>query len=250
MPRSLWNLYALCYDLIAGLVPYQDMLDRVVQALELSPGMRVLDAGCGTGALAEKVARACPQVELIGLDHSASMLRRARTRRVWPASFVFLEGDLDDLLARDRAGFDRIASVNVIWALPDPQRTLSGMTRALRPGGHMVHATPRLRFAAQRIAWEHIRRQRGWKRFRAVASLPLLGLAGLLNLVLVAASLLRPSARHRGKRWSTQGLKTLVQASGACVTASEWCYGGQAHLLVCGREGTPSSGLPALPKDL
>ena len=61
MPKLLWNLYARCYDRITGLLPYQEMLDEVVAALELKPGMRVLDAGCGTGALAERLAPGIPR---------------------------------------------------------------------------------------------------------------------------------------------------------------------------------------------
>jgi 2-polyprenyl-3-methyl-5-hydroxy-6-metoxy-1,4-benzoquinol methylase len=249
MPKFLWNLYALCYDAIAGLAPYQDMLEEVVQGLELAPGMRVLDAGCGTGALAEHVARVCPGVELVGIDLSSTMLKIARARRTWPDGFSFAEAAIDDFLASDTRGFDRIASVNVIWTLPDPLSTFGRMTKALRPGGGMVHTTPRLRFGAQRIAWKHIVRQKGWSRLRAVASLPLLGLAGLLNLVLVAQSMLRRSARDAGKRWDAKGLEELLQRAGATVSVSRACYAGQGHLLVCAKD-PDSSRLPVPPKGL
>jgi len=236
MTRLLWNLYALCYDAIAGLAPYQDMLDEVVRALELAPGMRVLDAGCGTGALAEQVARVCPGVEWVGIDLSPTMLKIAKAKRRWPESFSFGEANIDDFLARDVGGFDRIASVNVIWTLADPLATFARMTRALRPGGGMVHTTPRLRFGAQRIAWNHIARQKGWSRVRAIFSLPLLGLAGLLNLALVAQSVLQRSARHIGKRWDAKGLEELLRAAGAAVSVSRPCYAGQGHLVVCKKD--------------
>jgi len=235
MPISLWNLYARCYDAIAGLAPYQDMLDQVVAALELAPGMRVLDAGCGTGALADKVARACPEVELLGVDLSPGMLARARARRAWPAAFAFTLADIEATLAGERRGFDRVVSVNLIWCLRDPLHTFASMAKALRPGGLMVHATPRLRFAAHRIAWCHIRRQRGWARISALARLPLLGLAALLNLVLVGVSMGRPAARHLRTRWDGRGLEGLLRRSGLDVIAQTSCYTGQAHMLVCSK---------------
>jgi SAM-dependent methyltransferase len=250
MPRLLWNLYALCYDTIAGLVPYQDMLDDVVRGLELAPGMRVLDAGCGTGALAEHVARTCPAVELVGVDLSPTMLKIARGKRPWPPGFTFVEGNIDEFLAGDTLGFDRIASVNVIWTLPDPQATFERMSKALRAGGSMAHATPRLRFGAQRIAWNHIARKKGWSRLRAILSLPLLGLMGLLNLVLVAQSLLSGSARHVGKRWDAKGLAGLLRAAGAKVLDCRPCYAGQGHLLICKKEDPGASPLPGPPKGL
>jgi SAM-dependent methyltransferase len=249
MVRFLWNLYGRCYDSIAGLAPYQDMLDEVVRALELAPGLRVLDAGCGTGALAERVAAQYPGVELVGIDLSPVMLKHARERRPWPGGFSFVEGNIDEYLENDLGGFDRIASVNLIWALQDPQRTFVGMTRALRPAGRMVHTTPRLRFGALRIAWNHIRRQKGRARVHAILGLPFLGLAGLLNLVLVALAMASGSARHRRQRWDAKGLESLLHGAGANVALSRPCYAGQGHLLVCAKD-KDSTGLPGQAKGL
>jgi 2-polyprenyl-3-methyl-5-hydroxy-6-metoxy-1,4-benzoquinol methylase len=249
MPRLLWNVYARCYDRIAGLAPYQDMLEEVVRELDLSPGMRVLDAGCGTGALAEHAARVCPDVEWVGVDLAPTMLRIAKAKRAWPGGFSFCQANIDDYLSTDSRGFDRIASVNVIWTLADPQATFARMTKALKPDGGMVHTTPRLRFSARRIVWSHIARQRGWARLRAVLSLPLLAAAGLLNLVLVLQSVLARRARHVGKRWDAKGLEELLCAAGARVSASRPCYAGQGHLLICKKDPGAFS-LPAQPKGL
>lgn len=249
MSKVLWNVYAHCYDAIAGLDPYRDMLDEVVGALALAPGMRVLDAGCGTGALAERAARLCPGVEWVGVDLSGGMLKRARARQPWPDGFAFVEAPLDDFLDREPGRFDRIASVNVIWALPDPQGTLLRMANALGPAGRMVHTTPRLRFGFQRIAWAHLVRKRGWALARAVVGLPFLALAGLLNLVLVAQSVLAPSARHRRQRWDARGLEQLLRNAGVTVSPVRPCYAGQGHLLVGHKDPQPSR-LPGPAKGL
>jgi Methylase involved in ubiquinone/menaquinone biosynthesis len=236
MPKLLWNLYALCYDRIVELLPYQEMLDEVVTALDLSPGMRVLDAGCGTGALAERLAAKHPDIELVAADLSPSMLKRARARRDWPASFKFVEGNIDDVLAGDERGFDRIASVNVIWTLPDPQRTFALMTARLREGGRMVHTTPSWRFRAPAIVWRHIHGHRGWARLRSLLGLPVLALAGLLNLFLLAQSMLLARAPRASKRWHADGLAELLRAAGAPPRAVQPCYAGQDVLLVCEKE--------------
>ena len=233
---KLWNLYARCYDRITGLLPYQEMLDEVVTALDVRPGMRVLDAGCGTGALAERLAVRHPDIELVAADLSPSMLKRARTRRAWPDSFTFVEGNIDDVLAGDERGFDGIACVNVIWTLPDPQRTLTRMTARLRNGGRMVHTTPSWRFRAHAIVWQHLRGHRGWARLRALAGLPVLALAGLLNLVLVVQSMLFARAPRACKRWHADGLAELLRAAGAPPKTIRPCYAGQDLLLVCEKE--------------
>jgi SAM-dependent methyltransferase len=246
MPHLLWNLYARCYDRITGLFPYQEMLDEVVAALDVRPGMRVLDAGCGTGALAERLAVRHPDIELVAADLSSSMLKRARARRTWPASFTFVEDNIDDVLANDERGFDGIASVNVIWTLPDPQRTLARMTARLRDGGRMVHTTPSWRFRAHAIIWQHLRGHHGWARLRALGGLPVLALAGLLNLVLVVRSMLFARAPGARKRWHADGLAELLRSAGAPPKTTRPCYAGQNLLLVCEKEvaGASATRLP------
>jgi len=236
MPRLLWNLYARCYDRITGLLPYQQMLDDVVIALDLRPGMRVFDAGCGTGALAERLVAKHPDIDLVAVDLSSAMLKRARARCAWPASFSFVEGNIDDVLAGDERGFDRIASVNVIWTLPDPQRTFDHMAARLRDGGHMVHTTPSWRFRAHAIVWQHLLGHRGWARWRALLGLPVLAVAGLLNLLLVAQSMLLASAPRASKRWNAEGLAELLRAAGTPSKSIRSCYAGQDLLLVCEKE--------------
>jgi SAM-dependent methyltransferase len=252
MANFLWNVYALCYDAVTGLAPYQEMLDEVVAALDLSPGMRVLDAGCGTGALADRLAAACPDIELLAVDLSPGMLRRARARRIWPATFAFLEGNIDNVLANDTRGFDRIASVNVIWTLPDPRQTFARMAAGLRPHGRMVHTTPRWRFRANVVLWRHLRHCKGYDLLRALLGLPRLALAGLLNLVLVGQSVLRARSRHASQRWHADGLVQLLCAAGVPPRVVRPCYAGQGHLLVCDKESMAPTGpwLPAPAKDL
>jgi len=244
MPRFLWNLYAHCYDRIVGLLPYQDMLDDVVAALDLSPGMRVLDAGCGTGPLAERIANKHPDIELLAVDLSPSMLKLAQARRVWPASFRFVEGNIDDVLAGDERGYDRIASVNVIWTLPNPERTFALMTSHLHKGGRMVHTTPRWRLRALSIVWRHIFGRKGWQRLRALLGLPTLALAGLLNLVLVVQSMMLARAPHASRRWHAEGLVELLRTAGAPPRVVRSCYAGQNLLLVCDKEESDTPRLP------
>ena len=210
---------------------------EVVGARDLAPGRRVLVAGCGTGALAERLAEACPDIEYLGVDLSPSMLARARARRAWPRGFTFVQGDVDALLSGNAGGFDRVASVNVIWTLPDPGGSLARMTAGLRPGGHMVHTTPRLRFRADVVVWRHLRAQTGWALPRALLGLPILLVAGLLNLLLVAQRALRGGGPQARRRWSKEGLSSLLREAGAEPRPVRPCYAGQGHLLVAGKAG-------------
>ena len=137
--------------------------------------------------------------------------------------------------SREAGGFDRVASVNVIWTLPNPRGSLARMTAGLRPGGHMVHTTPRLRFRADVIVWRHLRAQTGWALLRALLGLPILLVAGLLNLLLVARSALHGGAPRARRRWSEEGLLSLLREAGAEPSPVRPCYAGQGYLLVAGR---------------
>ena len=233
----LWNLYAACFDLVAGLAPYQDMLDEVVAALDLRPGMRVLDAGCGTGALEARLAERHPGVEVVAVDASPAMLARAR-RRTWSASPRFVDGDIDGFLAKEKGQFDRVVSVSVIWALADPHRTIEHMTDHLAEGGRMVHATPRWRFRFDLLVVRHLQRARGVRAFlRALGLLPALAVAGLLNLALVLRVL--STAWRDRRRWQAEGLARLFSRPGLGPIAIRPTYAGQGFLVTCDKKATP-----------
>ena len=233
----LWNLYAACFDLVAGLAPYQDMLDEVVTALDLQPGMRVLDAGCGTGALEARLAQSHPEVEVVAVDSSPAMLARAR-RRPWSASPRFVEADIDDFLANQKGQFDRVVSVNLLWALAEPRRTIEHMADCLVTGGRMVHTTPRWRFRFDVIVVRHLRRARGVRAFlRGLGLLPALAVAGLINLALVLRVL--ATAWRDRSRWRADGLARLFSQPGLGPVAIRPTYAGQGFLVVCDKQAPP-----------
>jgi 2-polyprenyl-3-methyl-5-hydroxy-6-metoxy-1,4-benzoquinol methylase len=227
----LWDLYAAGYDLIAGLAPYQDMLDEIVGALDVRPGMRILDAGCGTGALTVRLAQRHPDLEIVAVDASSAMLKRAKRRA--PSKATFHQADINDYLAAHAGEFDRIVSVNLLWALDDPATTIGLMAGGLRPGGHMVHTTPRWRFRFDRIVALHLRRARGLALLRALAALPLLALAGLLNLVLVLQVLARHQTWRDRSRWQAQGLARLFSRPDLTSFAPRPTYAQQGFLVTC-----------------
>jgi SAM-dependent methyltransferase len=240
MSKLVWNAYAQCYERITRLLPYQEMLDEVVAELAVTPGMRVLDAGCGTGVLGERLAAACPDIEYLGVDLSSSMLARARRRCAWPATFAFAEANLDEVLAKEGPGYDRIATVNVLWTLPDPAGSLARMAARLAPSGRMVHTTPRLAFQPHVIVWQHLRRLRGWALARALLGLPVLLLGGLLNLLLVVQTALLARGPGANRRWHEDGLVALLRDAGAAPRAPRPCYAGQGLLIVAARpHGNP-----------
>jgi ubiquinone/menaquinone biosynthesis C-methylase UbiE len=102
-------------------------------AQRLSPGMRVLDAGCGTGddvrAIAEIVG---PGGHVTGVDSSRTMIDEAQTRGV-PANAAFAVADAASLPFPDGA-FDAVRAERLFQHLAAPQPAANELRRVLAPG--------------------------------------------------------------------------------------------------------------------
>ncbi len=97
----------------------------------------VLDVGCGTGEITERLAAKYPRAAFVGVDLEEQHLDRARIRCAQFASRVqFQNGDALSLPFPD-AQFDLVVCRHVLQAVPDAARALSEMHRVLRPGGRM-----------------------------------------------------------------------------------------------------------------
>ena len=111
-------------------------LRAAITGLPLADGMRVLDAGCGTGdALGWLAAAVAPSGLAVGLDLSTMHLDAARA--ALPRSALLLQGDLQRTPLTE-ATFDLVWSVNTIHHLRNPLAGTRGLTALLRPGGHLA----------------------------------------------------------------------------------------------------------------
>jgi trans-aconitate methyltransferase len=107
-----------------------DLGQPVLDLLAPQPGERILDLGCGDGALTEKLASA--GADVIGIDASADMIAAAKRRgleaRVVDAYHLTFDSEFD-------AVFSNAA---MHWMKRDPEAILDGVFRALKPGGRFA----------------------------------------------------------------------------------------------------------------
>jgi ubiquinone/menaquinone biosynthesis C-methylase UbiE len=114
---------------------------EILGRLGLPAGSRILDAPCGTGRIARRLASA--GLDVTGVDLSASFIDRARAEPVGPGGgLAYVEGDLRRLPVP--GPFDAV----VCWFTSfgyyddaDCRRVLAEFHRVLRPGGTVVIET-------------------------------------------------------------------------------------------------------------
>src|SRR4029079_10816167 len=103
----------------------------LLELLEPKTGERILDLGCGTGALTAQIAAA--GAEVVGIDSSPQMVEQAR--RSFP-NLRFETGDARTF-AIDGT-FDAVFSNAVLHWVKEPEQAVVRIRAALRPGGRFV----------------------------------------------------------------------------------------------------------------
>lgn len=107
-------------------------------ALDVRPGERVLDVGCGPGFYcAELLEEVGPSGSVVGLDASDAMLALAIRRCAGHDNVELREADATALPV-DSEAFDAALSVQVQEYVPDVAASLAELHRALRPGGRAL----------------------------------------------------------------------------------------------------------------
>ena len=112
--------------------------EALVARLGITPGLRVLDLGCGDGTTALPAARL--GAEVLGVD-IASNLVAAGNRRAMAAGLThcrFQEGDASNLEGLADARFDLVVSVFGAMFAPRPFDVAKEMARVTRAGGRIV----------------------------------------------------------------------------------------------------------------
>lgn len=119
--------------------------ERPLQHIRLDKGAKFLDAGCGSGWVARKVAQAYPNADVIGIDYTPSYVADARTLAAADGvtNCAFEIGDLMTLPFPD-ASFDVVWSQFVLYFVPDAKQVVREFRRVTKPGGVVISALHKL----------------------------------------------------------------------------------------------------------
>ena len=110
----------------------------MVECLDIGPGDRFLDVGCGPGLALAYAAEATDGL-VVGVDASPTMvhLARRRTRALGEGRVRVHQADATSLPFPD-ASFRRVGSLNSLQFWPAPDQGLQELHRVLEPGGRLA----------------------------------------------------------------------------------------------------------------
>ncbi|MRR16171.1 MAG: methyltransferase domain-containing protein [Deltaproteobacteria bacterium] len=133
------DAYFDCLTLLDSLPYYKERKSKSYDLLDLKPGLAVLEAGCGLGDDALRIAeRIIPGGRVFGLDASAAMIAKARQNaRARQLPVEFLVGDVKALPFPDGA-VSRCRIDRVLQYIPRPLQAVTELVRVLEPGGSLL----------------------------------------------------------------------------------------------------------------
>ncbi|SEK84656.1 class I SAM-dependent methyltransferase [Rhodococcus maanshanensis] len=145
------------YAQVSGL--QRTLAERSLSGLELTGAERLLDVGCGDGFITLALAGRLPRGSVVGVDASAKMVDKARSRPVPDgATATFLVADARELPFEDE--FDVVVSFNALHWVREQRRALAGIARAAHPSARVIiqmvcaSERPSLESVAMRVCGE------------------------------------------------------------------------------------------------
>ena len=143
--QSFFDLWSRFYDVgVVQRAIYRPVHEAVLKELRWPPVNRIVDVGCGTGILTERLRSELEADVVAGCDFSLGMLEQAaaRTRAV-----AWMQGDALRLPLRDGSAQAIVCTEAFHW-FPDHDAALREFRRVLVPGGRLLVALVNVRAGA------------------------------------------------------------------------------------------------------
>lgn len=163
--RAIWDDKARFWDGLhgdRGNLFHQRLIEpSVLQLLDLSAGERVLDIGCGNGALARQMAAL--GAEVVGIDFSPKMIDLARRRSTDVAAINYRVVDATDESALLRLGersYDAITCTMALMDMPSISSLFRAASQLLKDTGCLVFATAHPAFNSNNPVFLHEKEDR------------------------------------------------------------------------------------------
>jgi ubiquinone/menaquinone biosynthesis C-methylase UbiE len=113
---------------------HSDITDQTLAMMDLRPGDRVLDLGCGTGWATRRIAKVVTAGEVVGLDVADEMLHRAKRASQGMKNVRYLWGSAESIPVLDNR-FSKVLSVESFYYYDNQGKALDELLRVMAQGG-------------------------------------------------------------------------------------------------------------------
>jgi ubiquinone/menaquinone biosynthesis C-methylase UbiE len=229
---ALWNGYMRSYDFLTKVNGYRENMLDIAAAAEVAPGMRVLDAGSGTGNLSILLKQFGAQVTACDYCESAIQAHRKKDSEA-----VIIKTSLEHPLEFRNESFERVCCASVLFALTKGgcEQTIREFFRVLKPGGRLVITVPSNEASLTRLMCMHWRTLRGRHGQLAALGVFIRDMPAL-SRVLYYNRLLRGLPDWAGfHRFTAEELESLVISAGFRTANVRRTYGGAFLLLAAAK---------------
>jgi ubiquinone/menaquinone biosynthesis C-methylase UbiE len=135
--ESVQERLADVLELRAADLQQRAMLEDYLKDLPLPANARILEIGCGTGAVARTLAGRLDAGEVVGVDPGSVFIEQARRRAEGLGRLSFVTGDGRDL-PFDDSSFDAVVCHTALCHIPGPELVLREALRVTRPIGWLA----------------------------------------------------------------------------------------------------------------
>jgi len=133
-PLETLKVIANVLEMRATIPQQQEMIDSYLSEIAFPEQARVLEIGCGTGAICRILAAVPNVAEVVGIDPSPYFLDRARELSAGFEQITYQKADGKSLPFYDQS-FDVIILHTVLTHIPEPKTVLSEASRVLKSNG-------------------------------------------------------------------------------------------------------------------
>lgn len=133
-----WDEYAQEWDSNPDAIAYSQLAFNSLSTHFNPAGLNVLDFGCGTGLLSEKIAGVASSV--VAVDSSAKMIDILKAKKLANVTALACEISEESINKSSilKSGFDLIVASSVCAFIPDFEKTLMDLKSLLNPGGVFI----------------------------------------------------------------------------------------------------------------